>query len=191
MKKFIFIIIFVAIGLISPETKGADWKFFGYTNWPSTKDHAICFYDADSVKHFFFNSNARVWTYKIKQVDLLEVVKKNRNKIREEIGKKIENGYIPPYINLTSNQDFKNLSGLSEQNKEEYLDKLLCEVGATFSCSSYENTYLEINRKEKKFRILSTITSYNGRIESDNRPSKWMYFPPGSYMEFLLEIISN
>lgn len=178
MKKLFFITLFIPISLICTEAKGADWKYFGGVKLPLKNELAISFYDSETVE-YLSNGNVRVWIKTVTKSEFEMVTKKKKNQIAEESAKKLVNGYFPPYTLVTPNTSY-----------DDVIDIITWEETAKYAFSPIFKMFSEINCKEKKHRILSTIYFKNdGGVKSNDSPHKWEYISPESNMETLQKIL--
>ncbi|MBC8431546.1 MAG: hypothetical protein H8D96_06465 [Desulfobacterales bacterium] len=177
MKKLFFITLFIFMGLICTETNGADWKFFGGETIKKGGEK-IFFYDTESLD-YLSNENIRVWIKAITKAEFDMAAEKNKDQIIKEAGKKIANGYFPPYILVEQINDF-----------DDIVDVVVWEETANRTLSSLMKMFFEINCKEKKLRTLSIIYFKNdGGIESKDESDKWEYISPESNIETIHKIL--
>jgi hypothetical protein len=180
MRKVLFIILFVAIGLTSIDATGADWKFCGgATLFKGEK--TIAFYDSESVEHTS-GGTSRVWVKAIRRSEFDAVMKENEKDVIEKSAKKVVNKYYPPYALANQKTSF-----------DDYIDIISWEeLANSYEIKTRSKFLFEINCADKKLRILSGV-SYkdSGEIDSSAKIGDWDYISPESNAEILQKILCN
>lgn len=178
MRKVLFIILFVAIGLTSIDANGADWKFCGgATLFKGEK--TIAFYDSESVEHTS-DGTVRVWVKAIKQSKFNMVMKKNEKQIIEKSAKKVANRYYPPYALANQKTSFDDCIEIISWE----------ELANTYEIKTRSKLLFEIKCADKKIRTLSGASyKNNGEIEFSTKIGDWEYISPESNGELLQKIL--
>ena len=178
MRKVLFIILFVAIGLTSIEAIGAEWKFGGgATRFKGEK--TTIFYDSESVEHTS-GGTVKVWVKAIKQSEFNMVMKKNEKQVIEKSAKKVANRYYPPYALASPKTSFDDCIDIISWE----------ELANSYEIKTRSIFLFEINCADKKIRTLSGVSyKNNGEIESSTKIGDWNYISPESNSEMLQKIL--
>lgn len=174
MRKLLFIALLITAFLQGAEAKTADWKYYGEVDLPKSETMKA-YYDAESIERLS-DGHVRVWT---KNIGLSEVERiMNLEEVTKRAARKIEAGYVPPYI-------------ISNPRHEPGYDVnsriIFWEEAADYDViKSKVKVFYELNCKAKEIQILSSISYKNdGRTETRSDAEKWISISPGSNSETL------
>lgn len=178
MTKLLFIALLMITFLHDADAKGADWKYYGVSDLPKS-ENVIAFYDAGSVEHLS-DGHVKAWT---KSISRSEVERKmNSEEVTKKAARKIEAGYVPPYI----------LSGpRPEPRSDVNMRTTVWEEVANYDVIKPKlKVIYEIDCKEKKIRNLSTITYKNdGGTETKSETDTWISISSALNTETLHKIL--
>jgi hypothetical protein len=161
--------IFFLILCISSLSYGTDWKFIGIAN-PNNWEWV--FFNKDDIDTLK-NGNVKIWLKSLKAVDLPE----KDTVFIHKAAKKIAFGYIPPYVLLhNSKNNILNIAGV-ETMAELQRGELKCLM------------LVEMNLKQKQFRMLSITLYKNGEEIEDNKVGNWEYIKPETNFKTLFDIL--
>jgi hypothetical protein len=165
MKKILFLILFISFNSYS-----TDWKLIGFVN---TNKPEWVFFNKDDIDTLE-NGNIKIW---VKSMTAQAINSKDSVFIRTG-AKKIAFGYIPPYALLHNSKH------------DKILDIAMFETMAELQRGELKSLLLiELNLKQKQFRMLSITIYKNGEEIEDNKIGNWEYIKPETNFKTLFDIL--
>jgi hypothetical protein len=143
MRNILFMGLLITTFLKGADAQVADWKFYGRSDLPKS-ELMIVFYDAGSIERLS-DSDVRVQT---KTVGLSEVERIMKvDEVSRKTQRKIESGYVPPYI--VSNPE-------QSPSSEDTMKIIVWEEAANYDViKAKAKTLYELDCTGNKVRTLS------------------------------------
>jgi hypothetical protein len=178
MKKLLFIALLMTAFLHGAEAQGADWKYYGAGTLQKS-ENVMTYYDAGSIEHLS-DGHVKAWTKCISRSDVERTI--NLEEVTKRAERKIEAGYIAPYIlsnpKSQPNYDVNMRTTVWEEAANEDVIKPKLKV------------FYELNCKAKRIRNLSVISYKNdGGTETRSETDRWISIGPESNSETLYKML--
>jgi len=111
-------------------------------------------------------------------LDSVDIKSELGNKIIENGGRKVADGYVPPYALI------------EDINFDQAVDIIRSEETANLSdIRPQARFFYELNCSERMMRRLSTYVRINGKDGFDDKPTSWQHISPESGGANLLKIL--
>lgn len=178
MRKLLFIAFLMTAFQHSAEAQGTDWKYYGEGTLQKSED-VMAYYDAGSIEHLS-GGHVKAWTKCISRSKVESTV--NYEAVTERAKRKIEAGYVAPYI----------LSNPKPQPSYDInMRTTVWEEAANLDVIKPKLKVLyELNCRARKIRNLSVISYKNdGGTDTRSEPDKWISIGPGSNSETLYKML--